>query len=263
MKKVLFILLAIVVFITFIAPSFPPEQISIRGEEGLEELRRIVEADEEELREYARRHEHYIGQRVTREMLINLLELFDSLPLPNTSKIRLSSISHITVDNFFYVSFRTDIGELYTFSLLRRSEIATGELLFELDMGFEDRAKVYCGMNSRDFIITRRGDINFIFIIDINNFVFRITYFPGAYPGEKSLIRSVNPEEMFKFLYGVEPWVDEPEPEPFTTEDALIILQALVGLTTLSDEDIARFGIDGTPTTADALRILQSVAGLS
>ncbi|MCL2636881.1 MAG: hypothetical protein FWD48_00785 [Oscillospiraceae bacterium] len=260
MKKLLLIPLAILILITFLASAPPPVQIVVRGEEGLAELREIVEADDEKLREYARRHEHYRGQHVTREMLINLLTLFDSLPLPSTSEIRLNGISYFPHWNSIDVSFRTDIGELYNFQLSGRGKIETWEFLFELDMNFEDLVKVYSDMNSRDFIMTRYGNINFIFIIDIDNFVFRITYYPGDYPGEKSLIRSVNPEEIFEFLYGVSPWVYVPE--PFTTEEALIILQAVAGTIELSDEQSARFGIENAPTSADALRILRAVAGL-
>jgi hypothetical protein len=49
---------------------------------------------------------------------------------------------------------------------------------------------------------------------------------------------------------------------PFTTSDALLVLRAVAGLAELTDAQIARFGIDGEPVTADALRILQIVAGL-
>jgi hypothetical protein len=46
------------------------------------------------------------------------------------------------------------------------------------------------------------------------------------------------------------------------TSDALMILRAVAGLTTLTDGEAARFGVSGEPTTADAMRILQVVAGL-
>jgi hypothetical protein len=47
-----------------------------------------------------------------------------------------------------------------------------------------------------------------------------------------------------------------------TTADALTVLRAAAGITTLSDTDIARLGISGNPSTADALRILRVAAGL-
>ncbi|MDR2558251.1 MAG: hypothetical protein LBC86_01715 [Oscillospiraceae bacterium] len=255
MKKLLLIPLAIVILITFMAPSVGVFQIVIRGEEGLAELRRIVEADEEELKEYIRHIRLYTSDRITRECLINLLGFFDSLPLPSTSEIRFSGLSYFPDWNEISVGFLTDIGESYRFINLGRREIAKGELLFKLDMNFENLVNIYSTTSSQDFKLNWRGDISFI--VDIDDFVFNVTYNHG----DNWHIRTVNPEEMFKFLYGVEPWVYVPE--PFTTEEALIILQAAAGLTTLSDDDIARFEIDSTPTTADALRILRIVAGLA
>jgi hypothetical protein len=48
----------------------------------------------------------------------------------------------------------------------------------------------------------------------------------------------------------------------FTTADALAILRASVGLSALSAEQSAKFGISGNPTTADALKILRQSVGL-
>jgi hypothetical protein len=53
------------------------------------------------------------------------------------------------------------------------------------------------------------------------------------------------------------------EQNTFTTADALLVLQAVAGLTTLTNEQTARLGIFGAPTTADALQILRIVAGLT
>jgi hypothetical protein len=47
-----------------------------------------------------------------------------------------------------------------------------------------------------------------------------------------------------------------------TTADALMILRAVAGVAELTDAQIARFEISGTPATADAMRILRVVAGL-
>jgi hypothetical protein len=47
-----------------------------------------------------------------------------------------------------------------------------------------------------------------------------------------------------------------------TTFDALTILRAIAGLTAMTDEEMARFGISGAPSTADALEVLRIVAGL-
>jgi hypothetical protein len=47
-----------------------------------------------------------------------------------------------------------------------------------------------------------------------------------------------------------------------TTADALTVLRAAAGLTTLSAEEMTRLGLSGTVTTADALRILRVAAGL-
>jgi hypothetical protein len=47
-----------------------------------------------------------------------------------------------------------------------------------------------------------------------------------------------------------------------TTDDALEILRAVAGWFKLTDAQIARYGISGAPSTADAMRILRIVAGL-
>jgi hypothetical protein len=65
--------------------------------------------------------------------------------------------------------------------------------------------------------------------------------------------------ELFAFL-GLD---EEGSRPPLTTSDALTILRAIAGLTALTDEQSARFGINGEPDTADALRILRIVAGLA
>lgn len=47
-----------------------------------------------------------------------------------------------------------------------------------------------------------------------------------------------------------------------TTADALAVLRHVAGIALLTTEQLAAYGISGTPTTGDALRILRIVAGL-
>jgi hypothetical protein len=261
MKKLLLAIIIFVIFISFATPASagnppPPFDIRIKGEEELSEARKMVEADREDFFDYLIRTRKSVNYTSRRD-IINLLEIFDSLP-PYTSEIQFEYIRNLFSTKITYIVFSTDIGERYSFRYIEeyidREHL---KFLFELDMNFENRVKVYSSADSKDFALNWRGDITFI--MDIDDFILRVTYNRGE---NNEHILSVNPEEMFKFLYGVEPWVDEPEPEPLTTADALIILQAAVGLATLSDEDIARFGIDDTPTTADALRVLRLAVGL-
>jgi hypothetical protein len=49
---------------------------------------------------------------------------------------------------------------------------------------------------------------------------------------------------------------------PLTTADALTVLRAAVGLSSLSAEQLTRYSITGTPATSDALRILRIAVGL-
>jgi hypothetical protein len=63
--------------------------------------------------------------------------------------------------------------------------------------------------------------------------------------------------ELFEFL-GLDEDGSRP---PLSTSDALAILRAVAGQITLTDAQIAKFGISGEPATADAMRILRVVAG--
>ncbi|MCL2698618.1 MAG: hypothetical protein FWE74_11140 [Oscillospiraceae bacterium] len=49
----------------------------------------------------------------------------------------------------------------------------------------------------------------------------------------------------------------------FTTADALSVLRAATGLSTLSAADMTRLGLSGTVTTADALTILRAATGIN
>ncbi|MCL2636892.1 MAG: hypothetical protein FWD48_00840 [Oscillospiraceae bacterium] len=257
MKKLLLIPLAIVILIIFMSTSPPPsrDDITIGSEEELSEMRKMVEADNKEFSEYLLRITDINSRLLNREHIVYLLKILDSFPTINNSEMKFERIYYYFGGPFIGITFSNDISERYSIWHGRTAnENVHNELLFTLNMNYENHVNVYSAANSQGFELDEHGSV--YFTMHISNFIVGVIYNRG----DNEHIQSVNPEEIFKTLFGVSPWVYVPE--PFTTEEALIILQAAAGLIELSDEQRARFGIDDVPKTSDALRILRAVAGL-
>jgi hypothetical protein len=258
-KKVLLIPLAIIILITFIAPS-PLPVIGFRDEETLAKIRRIAESEiiEEEL--VSLRNDLSFNGLKSREEILSFLELLDSLPILYVPEAQLIYLDFLMTSKKFYIWFETPDGGRYrlTFNagLIDENYVGSISVFHE---NREDSIRVFSdGQQLRE-----RINIHIAIYYTPEHDDLRYNSFFADF-WKSAIVTS----------FAESPWFDKPEPviedepiiedepEPFTSADALIILQAAAGLIELSDEDIVRFEIDGTPTTADAMRILRLVAGL-
>jgi len=264
MKKVLVFLLITVMFIgfAFISLSAPPPQIIVRSEEELAEMREMAEkANDEELDVYLRRMHHRINGLRNRENLIWFLELLDSLPIPYDTEMKFSSLVYYpTYESAnFSIFFESKIEERYSYTFCTNEEREEGviekmfgenvSLLYESQDG---RMRVYSPPPIWGRNPSSHGD--FSFPMEIDGYFIVAKYFPEGVAG-------VVQRDIFRGMTVVS-LKDEPWKTPLTTADALTVLRAATGMATLTEAEVVRFGIDGEPATADALRILRVAVGL-
>jgi len=270
MKKVLSITLILIIFATFttnIIARSPPPQIIIRSDEELVEMRKMVNADAEELQNYLKRTSHSENGLRTREDFISFLELLDSLPVPYTSEMRLEYLNYSSQSFTIFIGNGRGFHLQFRYHLSGNIDMSTYKIYHVLDIG--NHVTIYRRPNFDSFP-TESGVFFLPMKVDeyIVTFVHRpineIVFSEDFYEYTITLFEELGLWVNTTIIAGALPVLAiEDEPEPLTTEDALIILQAAMGLIELCDEDIARFEIDGKPETADALRILRLVVGLS
>jgi hypothetical protein len=245
MKKVLSATLVLIILAIFTVSvsAAPPPRIIIRGEESLLEIRKIAEADEEVLKEYLLRTDYFINGLRSREDLISFLELLDSLPILYGTGMHFRSLTYYPESKRVNIFFGTEIGEVHSY-------------YYFLD---ENRNEMPFPTEAQNFNLNEHGAISFM--MDIEGFNISVGYNRGR---NNEHILTVNPKEMYSDMiitsFREEPW--RTIPVSFTTADALTILRAVAGLTTLTDAQVARYGISGEPAAADAVAVLRIVAGL-
>jgi hypothetical protein len=252
MKKFLSAALVFVVLLTFIAPTPPPPpRIIITNNEELKEFRMIAEAEEHEFSELIRGID-FDSRDFKYEHLIRMLEFYDSFyPYICNPEIQFRRIDYSwQTRTFLQLHFETDIGERYEFhSVNKINNNKDEDFLFKINFNQESYIDIYSYMDSQVFNWNGRRAIGFR--MDMGDYIAIVHYTHR----DNEHIQTVTPEEIVMNLFGVEPWIDEPEPEPLTTADALAILRHVAGIELLPTED-------SEITTADALRILRIVAGL-
>ncbi|MDR2558015.1 MAG: hypothetical protein LBC86_00495, partial [Oscillospiraceae bacterium] len=164
----------------------------------------------------------------------------------------------------FSIRFSNETGERYSFRLFAGGdrgksafeESLNGEQLIEF-IEVKDNGKqiiIYSAPASWGTFPSQNG--GYQFPMEINGYFMRGGYSPGD-----SGITGVTLENIYRNMT-VSSFADEPWWTNFTTSDALAVLRAVSGLTALTDEQSAKLGISGEPTSADALEILRIVAGL-
>jgi hypothetical protein len=251
MKKFLIAILIIAIFIIN-ASVTSSARIIIRTEETLADIRRIAESEiaEEELtklRDYL--WENGLGNR---EDLISFLKLLDSLPIPYIEGTRFSGVLHYFIPESTYVTFSTNIGETYSFSLTPNDENINRVTLFTLDVNGGRNINVY---STPESAFNEHGTI--FYLMEIDGFLVRAGYNRGR---NNEHITIFNPQEAYKDMiitsFAEAPWYVRPEPAPLTTADALAILRHVAGIELLP-------AADSEITTADALAILRIVAGIT
>jgi hypothetical protein len=277
MKKLLLVVLVFIIFVSFattVSARTPPPQIIVRSNEELEKMREMAEkADDDEFQGYLRRTSHSINGLRTRNDVVSFLELLDSIPLPYIPGARFVYFNYYAGSryNTFDILFRFGDGAWYDFRFWMSRERTIEEF-------FKDEKLVIYYENQENNIIIYSAPRLFPnerdayeLLIEIEGYFAHFRFGSGERNGrtEYDFYNEIH-ENMIITSFADSPWFDriepviiEDEPEPLTSADALIILQATVGLSELSDENIARFEIDGSPTTADALRILRLAVGLS
>jgi hypothetical protein len=274
MKKFLTATLAFIIFVTFSTyVSAYTQQIIIRSEKELSELRIMAEADEEKLQDYLRKMNHRMNGMRSREDVVKFLDFVDSLPVPHIMGTKFEGILYHWNSPRIFISFFTDIGEVHSFYFSPSSgnSNTNRELLFKLPINQEEYINVYSFSTSQGFELNDRGTI--FFRMEIGGFIVRAGYNRG---GNRNIL-TVNPEEMYKDmtvtsikdLTWIVPYqVGDTYGEGFvTTANALEILRFVVGL----PNDIegrpqamaaADVNGDGVIDAADALEILRFVVGL-
>jgi hypothetical protein len=260
MKKFLLIVLILIIFISSAihASATPPPQIIIWEESELIKLREMVEADENELQDYLRRMNYRINGMTSREDVIKFLNIIDSLPIPYVARTRFGSLSHRWDSQRVFLSFLTDIDEVYSFRFTPSGENTNTdrELLFKLPISQDDYINVYSTSESQ---FNEHGAI--FFRMEMDGFIIRAGYNRGR---NNEHITTFNPQEAYKDIiitsFAEVPW--STISISFNTFDALMILRAVAGVAELTEEEAARFEISGAPATADAMRILRIVAGI-
>jgi len=260
MKMFLTATLIFAILITFTISASatpPPPTIYIRGDEKLAEMRRMVTANEEEFIDYLYRTDYFWNGLRNREDIIQFLKFIDSLPIPYIEGTRFSQILYVVGNDDTYITFRTEIDEIYSFryNYFVENLDVNREPLFKHYINQDEYANVYSASpNSHGNEVNERGAI--FYIMEIDGMLVRT----GYNRGDNEHITTFNPEEKYKDMivtsFAESPWVIK-----YSTSDALAVLRAVAGLTALSDAESARLGISGEATTADAVRILRSVAG--
>jgi len=269
MKKLLLAIIIFVMFATTVSARTPPWVLTISGEDELAELYKMAEAEEEVLLNYL--HVDFIMVGISsRRSLLSFIEHLDSLPVLYVPGTQFRDLSIRDDSTHVSTNFLTEIGELYHFGYFVNAVMHPSEILFTLPVNDGKYINIYPLHNTPPgFELNEYGNTGYL--IEVDGLVIRALYNRRG----NSRIQSFNPEEAFKDIiitsFRDEPWrtipaiedesIIEDKPEPLTTEDALIILQAAMGLIELCDEQIARFEIGDTPETADALRVLRIAVG--
>jgi hypothetical protein len=263
MKKILLIIFIFIIFAVNVSAEWLPA-IIIRSEEELSEIRKMAEASDEELIDYLLRTGHYWNGMTSREDVVTFLNLLDSLPIPYVVGMRSSGLNYFPYSEHqtFNVFFESETGEWYVIRFWtneERSDDVVKRMLGEdISLHYtcrDNRIRVYSPPESWNHIPNEYGD--FFFPIEIDGYYLLTRYVPP----KDVCVSTVVLEDIFLSMT-VSSFADEPWRTTLSTSDALLVLRAVAGLAELTDAQIARFGIDGEPTSADAMRILRVVAGL-
>ncbi|MDR2559017.1 MAG: hypothetical protein LBC86_05685 [Oscillospiraceae bacterium] len=268
MKKLLSIIIASTMFTILIinTNAVAPAGIIIYNEEELSEMREMLNASDEELAEFLSRTGHIWNGMSRREHIVMFLEYIDSLPVPYIEGTRFSGLSHYFISQRTFISFSTNVDETYSFRFIPNDENLNRVPLLKLNLNGGRSINVYSTPESE---FNEHGAI--FYLMEIDGFTVRAGYNRGR---DNEHITTFNPQEAYKDMiitsFAEAPWstispavVEELiVEEPLTTADALAVLRAVSGLTALTDEQSARLGISGAPSTGDAMRLLRVVAGL-
>jgi len=275
MKKILIILLIPIVFIsfTFNVLSMPPHLIRVRSMEELLELRKMLEADEEDLRNYLRQSQS--GVRSRRE-LETLLSLLDSFPVPiiNGKVLMLRTITYNPSNQMITnMGYDSEDGYFYSFSVRDYRPLTAGEFIRQtyneepILLHEEENVKIYAYPQAlMERVLPGYENNSGDFVMDFHGYFVWVIY---SHRNIKNY-SSVSAEELLGGItlgsIEVLEAMHEREPTfiiPLTTADALDVLRHVAEITTLTRRQMIRFEISGRPSTADAVRILRSVAGLA
>jgi hypothetical protein len=271
MKTFLTTTLILIIFFTLAtyASASPPHLIFINGAEELTEIRKMAEAGEKEFLNFREQ----TGQR-TFNGFINFdeikifLSVLDSLPIPIIGGKELS-IRTITY-NFdgkiiTDISYDSDDGEtyIYFFNIAEHRPLTVREFIEErynekailLYQREDGNVKIYAYPQS----IFNEARFN-RFVMDFYGSFVWVTYLHEDITDYSSVCAEELLGNVTRGFVNVLEEMHERR-NILTTSDALTVLRAVAGLTTLTDAQIARFGISGEPTSADAMRILRFIAG--
>ena len=184
-----------------------PYIIVVYGEDELSLMRKMIEADEEELFNYLDRMHHSVNGMTSREDVVSFLELLDSLPIPYISETWLSCIDYYpeSETKFFDVFFRNEIGEIYSFRFFTAGD--RGKAMIEENISRDVRGQYIELFQSRDSksqikvfspsdewvsFSNERGIL--YFPMEIDGYFVRAIYNPG----DSGKISDVTPEEIYR-----------------------------------------------------------------
>ena len=186
--------------------------IILRNGDALEKLREFVNLDETELLENALAEYPDIsigGTGVTKQNIIDLLEMIDTRTVPVSPDLKLSGITYYPDYPQLYISFKNGSGEIYGFNFLLKYKNV--EEVLQKEMGKKptsiyqkenDRLKVYNTTGEND------SDTNHIvFLMDIDGYFVR-----AGYRNNEKDVSKMKPDELFKdfsltYLKDI-PWAD-------------------------------------------------------
>jgi len=276
MKKVLVVLLIPIIFIsfTFDVLASIPHIISIDSMGELIELRKMLEADEEDLINYLRQSQTGIRNREELEALLSLLDSFP-IPIINGKELNLNALMYNPERNSIpTISYDSDDGYFYSFSIRDYRSTTAEEFIKQtyneeailLHQSEDGNVKVYAYPQALLKRVEPGAENNSgEFVMDFHGYFVWVIY------SHRSIkdYSTVSAEQLLggvtlgsiEFLEAMH----EREPAfiiPLTTADALDVLRHVAQLTTLTRRQMTRFEISGRPTTEDAMRILRVVAGL-
>jgi hypothetical protein len=270
MKKglILFLVLIMVINYTFEVSAEPPRLTTIRGIEELLEIRRMAEAGGKAFLDYREQTGRSFYGMINFEEIKIFLSVLDSLPIPIISgkELMIRTITYnLDVQEITDISYNCTDGYVYSFDIWDFRPMTAAErikeryyeepiLLYQSD---DENVKIYAYPRS----ILNEVRFN-RFVMDFYGYFVWVIYWHE----DITDYSTVSAEQLLGgvTLGSIEVLEDMHERRaPLTTSDALTILRAIAGLTALTDEQSARFGINGEPDTADALEVLRIVAGLA
>ncbi|MDR2572567.1 MAG: hypothetical protein LBD23_20060 [Oscillospiraceae bacterium] len=270
MKKILIFLLIPIMFVGFAINSStsPPRSLNVRSYEELVEIRKMVEAGEKAFLDYREQTGRSFYGVINFEEIKIFLSVLDLLPVPiingkeliirriiyNLDVQEITSISYICTDGYIYSFSIWDFRPMTAAERIKERYYEEPILLYQSE---DENVKIYAAPQA----IPRNPNAFIRFVIDFYGYFIEATYWHE----DITDYSNISAEEL---LGGVtlgtinDLEIMHERRAPLTTSDALTILRAIAGMVTLTDAQIARYGISGTPATADAMRILRVVAGL-